>query len=77
MATATAHTRGTVAKSPGQFKHVIKVLLGGERNRRRWSDLISKIALEYSEQVPLDFKCFKEYVHEKKYTAALESNVDN
>lgn len=74
VATATAHTRGTVSKSPGQFKHVIKVLLAGERNRRRWSDLISKIALEYSKQVQLDFECFEEYVREKKYTAALESS---
>ena len=74
MATVTAHTRGTVAKSPGQFKHVIKVLLAGERNRRRWSDLISNIALEYSKQVQLDFECFKEYVREKNYTAALESS---
>ena len=74
MATATAHTRGTVAKSPGQFKHVIKVLLGGERNRRRWSNLITKIALEYSRQVQLDFECFKGYVREKKYKAALKKS---
>ena len=41
IATATAHVRGTVSKSPGQFKHVIKLLLAGERNRRRWSDVSS------------------------------------
>ena len=39
IATATAHSRGTVAKSPGQFKHVIKLLLAGDRNRRRWSEV--------------------------------------
>lgn len=33
------HVRGTVSKSPGQFKHVIKVLLAGDRNRRRWSNV--------------------------------------
>lgn len=37
--TATAHTRGSVAKSPGQFKQVIKGLLGGDQARRRWSDV--------------------------------------
>ena len=37
VATATAHVRGSVAKSPGQFKHVIKLLLAGDRNRSRWS----------------------------------------
>jgi len=63
--TATAHVRGTVAKSPGQFKHVIKVLLGGGHNRRRWSHLVAAIALSYREQVLLDFDCFKEYVDTK------------
>lgn len=62
VATATAHVRGTVAKSPGQFKHVIKLLLAGDRNRRRWSDLVAKIALSYRSQVLLDFQCFKNYV---------------
>lgn len=39
IATATSHVRGSVSKSPGQFKHVIKVLLAGDRNRRRWSNV--------------------------------------
>lgn len=52
----------TVAKSPGQFKHVIKLLLAGDRDRRRWSDLVAEIALSYREQVLLDFDCFKDYV---------------
>ena len=39
IATATAHTRGTVSKSPGQFKHNIKLLLAGDRNRSRWSNV--------------------------------------
>ena len=37
--TATAHTRGSVSKSPGQFKHNIKRLLAGDRNRSRWSNV--------------------------------------
>ncbi|KAL7533942.1 hypothetical protein ACHAXR_006862 [Thalassiosira sp. AJA248-18] len=62
IATATAHVRGTVAKSPGQFKHVIKLLLAGDRNRRRWSELVAQIALSYRSQVLVDFECFKDYV---------------
>jgi len=64
VAAATAHVRGTVAKSPGQFKHVITLLLAGGRNRRRWSDLVAKIALSYRSQVLLDFECFRQHVQE-------------
>jgi len=64
IATATAHVRGSIAKSPGQFKHVIKLLLAGDHNRRRWSELVANIALSYRSQVLLDFDCFKEYVKE-------------
>lgn len=62
IVTATAHTRGTVSKSPGQFKHNIKLLLAGDRNRSRWSKLVTQIALSYRQQVHLDFDCFKDYV---------------
>lgn len=65
--TATAHVRGTVSKSPGQFKHNIKLLLAGDRNRSRWSQLVTQIALSYREQVHLDFDCFKDYV-KKNYS---------
>ena len=41
----TQHVRGTVTKSPGQFKHVIKLLLAGDRNRRRWSEVSNTIML--------------------------------
>ncbi len=37
IVTATAHVRGSVSKSPGQFKHNIKSLLAGDRDRSRWS----------------------------------------
>ncbi|KAL3773051.1 hypothetical protein ACHAW5_000468 [Stephanodiscus triporus] len=62
IATATAHTRGTVSKSPGQFKHAIKLLLGGQHKRDRWSKLVAMIAMNYSDQVKLDFDCFKGYI---------------
>lgn len=62
IATATAHVRGTVSKSPGQFKHVIKLLLSGGQRRSRWVALVVKIALSYRHQVLLDFECFKQYV---------------
>jgi len=62
IATATAHVRGTVSKSPGQFKHVIKILLAGGHSRSRWAALVIKIALSYRDQVLLDFECFQQYV---------------
>jgi len=62
IATATAHVRGTVSKSPGQFKHVIKLLLASGRNRSRWTALVVEIALSYRRQVQLDFECFQQYV---------------
>ena len=64
IATATAHTRGTVSKSPGQFKHAIKLLLAGHLKRDRWSKLVTKIAMEYSNQVQLDFECFVKYANQ-------------
>eukprot|EP00804_Cyclotella_cryptica_P005097 CCRYP_011547-RA/>CCRYP_011547-RA protein AED:0.29 eAED:0.29 QI:352/1/1/1/0.33/0.28/7/151/780 len=77
IATATSHVRGTVSKSPGQFKHVIKVLLAGDRNRRRWSNLVAKIAFHYRNQVLLDYECFKSYVKQiypLNNTAAASTN---
>lgn len=64
IATATAHTRGTVSKSPGQFKHAIKLLLAGQHKRDRWSKLVTEIAIEYSNQVQLDFECFVKYANQ-------------
>jgi uncharacterized protein (DUF2252 family) len=62
VATATSHTRGTVGKSPGQFKHVIASVLGKKSNRKKWGKAVGKIAQNYHEQVILDFECFKEFV---------------
>jgi uncharacterized protein (DUF2252 family) len=62
VATATSHARGTVGKSPGQFKHVIASILGHKANRKAWGKSVRKIAQNYHEQVMLDFGCFKEFV---------------
>ena len=62
MATATSHARGTIAKSPGEFKHVIASALGRWSNRLAWGKTVAKVAHEYREQVLLDFECFKEFV---------------
>lgn len=62
VATATSHTRGTVGKSPGQFKHVIKSIFGKKKNRKAWGKSVRKIAQNYHEQVILDYRCFKEFV---------------
>jgi 3-methyladenine DNA glycosylase/8-oxoguanine DNA glycosylase len=61
-ATATSHTRGTVARAPGDFKHAIKAVLGKKRHRNRWSKALAKLAHAYREQLLLDFECFKKFV---------------
>jgi len=65
IATATSHTRGTQAKAPGEFKEVIASILGGHYNqkaKKRWGKVVAEIAKSYSEQVLLDYACFKDYV---------------
>jgi uncharacterized protein (DUF2252 family) len=57
-ATATSHVRGSVGKAPGDFKHVIKALLGEKEKRTAWGDAIARLASAYHEQVLLDFECF-------------------
>jgi len=64
IVTATSHARGTVSKSPGQFKHVIANVLKHWTNRMVWGDAVYRVAQEYREQVLLDFNCFKTYVEE-------------
>lgn len=61
-ATATSHTRGTVGKAPGEFKHAIKAILGKKRYRNRWGKAVAKLAHAYREQLVLDFECFQEFV---------------
>jgi len=65
-ATATSHVRGSVAKAPADFKHVIYTCLGGSSHKRReWGKVVAKVAKAYREQVLLDFECFRDYVQEK------------
>ena len=60
--TATSHVRGSVAKRPGDFKHVIRALLWNRRERNEWAEAIVHVAHQYRQQVLLDFECFKDYV---------------
>jgi uncharacterized protein (DUF2252 family) len=60
--TATSHARGTIGRSPGQFKEVIATALGEPYARATWGIAVSNIASMYREQVLLDFDCFKAFV---------------
>ena len=65
-ATATSHVRGSVAKAPGDFKHVIAAVLGGPSNkhkRNEWGYIVGAVAKAYREQVILDWECFRDYVN--------------
>jgi hypothetical protein len=62
--TATSHVRGSVAKPPGDFKHVIATVLGPKHKRKEWGQVVTKSARAYREQVLLDFQCFQEYVRD-------------
>ena len=59
--TATSHTRGTVGKSPGQFKEVVSSAFGSPYARATWGVSVVDIAKSYRLQVLLDFECFQEY----------------
>ena len=67
IATATSHARGTLAKSPGQFKHVIASVLSHWTDRTIWGKAVAEVANDYRKQVLLDFACFRDYV-DKNYT---------
>lgn len=64
IATATSHVRGSVSKSPAQFKHVLYVALEEYRHRKAWRKAVTQLAMNYHEQVLLDYRCFKQYVEE-------------
>lgn len=59
--TATSHTRGTVGKSPGQFKEVVSAAFGSPYARATWGVSVVDVAESYRLQVLLDFECFEEY----------------
>jgi uncharacterized protein (DUF2252 family) len=66
IATATSHVRGSVAKAPGDFKHVIATVLGGSsRKRHEWGLIIAKSAKAYQKQVVMDYGCFRDAVEAK------------
>jgi len=78
IATATAHTRGTPAKAPGEFKQVIKSILGySHKAKIIWGKAVSKIAESYAEQVKLDYQCFRDYVEVKYPEAIAMQNMDD
>ena len=62
VATATSHTRGTVSKAPGEFKHAIRAVLRKKKDRRRWGHAVAKLSHAYRAQLKLDFECFQEFV---------------
>ena len=68
VVTATSHARGTVGKSPGQFKEVVSAALGMPYARATWGIAAANVASAYREQVLHDYKCFKEFV-EANYSA--------
>lgn len=69
--TATSHTRGTQAKAPGEFKHVIMSIFGkSKKSRKIWDKAVRKIADAYAQQVHLDYKCFRRHV-EQEYPEVL------
>ena len=61
VVTATSHARGTVGKSPGQFKEVVSAALDMPFARATWGIATVNVAAAYREQVLLDFQCFKEF----------------
>lgn len=62
LATATAHVRGSVAKPPADFKHVVASVLGTKSIRKQWTRFLTGLAMSYRDQVLLDYQCFKDYV---------------
>ena len=60
--TATSHTRGSVGRSPAQFKEVIGALLGDATARDAWAQRVAETAARYRAQVLLDYDCFRGWV---------------
>ena len=62
VSTATSHVRGTVSKSPGQFKHMLFAVVFPQEIRMAWTHGMVNLARHYHGQVQLDFACFRDYV---------------
>jgi len=65
VVTATSHARGTVGRSPAQFKEVITHALGHKKARHAWGKRVTEVAESYRQQVLADYQCFKEFVQDK------------
>lgn len=65
VATATAHVRGTVAKPPADFKHVVASVLGDKPIQKQWARFLTGLAMSYRKQVILDYECFRDHVTEQ------------
>ena len=60
IVTATSHARGTVGKSPAQFKEIVSSVLGPASAKATWSVAVSLIAAAYHEQVVGQWTFFDE-----------------
>ena len=75
--TATSHTRGSPAKAPGEFKQVIAKLLGSNhRDKEMWGWAVGQITEAYSEQVKMDYQCFRDFVEAHYPEAIAQQNSD-
>jgi uncharacterized protein (DUF2252 family) len=66
ISTATSHVRGSVAKSPAQFKNVIDAIMFNRHDRKAWGIGVENFAQAYHQQVLLDYQCFCAFI-ERKY----------
>jgi uncharacterized protein (DUF2252 family) len=66
ISTATSHVRGSVAKAPAEFKHVIDAIMYNRQDRKKWGKGVENFAQAYHQQVLLDYQCFCEFI-ERKY----------
>lgn len=62
IVTATSHQRGTVGRSPANFKEVIASVLGDKKSRTAWGTKVAAIASGYRQQLVLDYQCFVDWV---------------
>lgn len=60
---STIHTRGSVAKQPGDFKHVIEALFTDPRKKGEWARGVLDLASSMYIQSVTDFECFQDYIY--------------
>jgi uncharacterized protein (DUF2252 family) len=64
---STSHVRGSVAKYPGDFKHVIKALFESPKDVKEWITAVSRLANTIYEQSLIDYDCFRNYVKNSNF----------